>query len=388
MLNILVTGGAGFIGTNLVRRLLAEGESVTVLDNFSAQVHGGRRTLAPDIADHVRLIVGDICDHNAVSDALAGQDVIVHLAAETGTGQSMYCVRRYEQVNVGGTATLIECLAEMRPSRLFRVVVASSRAIYGEGRYLCQTCGIVYPRVRRTNGVTANSFDPLCPACGVACTPLPTDESTPCAPVSFYGLTKQMQEQMILLAGRTLGVSAIALRYQNVYGPGQSFANPYTGIMAIFAQLARSDQPIQVFEDGQESRDFVYIDDAVDATWRAITAPSRLPDESAIAALNVGSGERTTVLDAVCQIVTALGSRSAIEVTGTVRAGDIRHNVADLTAVSRVLGYAPAWRFAAGLPRFLAWAQEQPLDRGNAFSQSMDELRSRGLLWRLRDSTT
>lgn len=383
-MNVLVTGGAGFIGSNLTRRLLHEGAQVTILDNFLAQVHGDRRTLPADIAGHVRLIVGDICDRGAVLDAIAGQEVIVHLAAETGTGQSMYCVRRYEQVNVGGTANLIECLAETHPAHLARVVVASSRAIYGEGRYQCASCGIVYPRARRASDVAAGGFDPLCPACGVACAPLPTDENTPCAPVSFYGLTKQMQEQMVLLSAQMLGISTIALRYQNVYGPGQSLSNPYTGIMAIFARLARANQPIKVFEDGQESRDFVFIDDVVDATWRAITASHPLPDGAMTAALNVGSGRRTTVLEAVRQIVTALGSDSPVAITGNVRAGDIRHNVADLTAAGRVLGYAPAWTFEAGLPRFLEWACEQPLGESSAFSHSMDELRSRDLLWQQR----
>lgn len=380
MTSVLVTGGAGFIGVHLVRRLLCAGMQVTVLDNFLEQVHGAGDALPSDIAGSVRLIVGDICDRAAVTEAIAGQDIVVHLAAETGTGQSMYSVRRYETVNIGGTANLIDCLTQSRSHCVRRLVVASSRAIYGEGSYQCPTCGIVYPAARRLPAQQAAGFDPRCPSCGGACTSAPTHEAAPFAPASFYGLTKQVQEQMVLLYASTFGLSAYALRYQNVYGPGQSLTNPYAGILANFYRLACHNRPITIFEDGMESRDFVYIDDAVEATWRAITLTDGASGDPPCAAINVGSGQRTTILAAARQIVAACGSVSSIDVSGAMRAGDIRHNVADLTQAAAVLGYTPAWTFAAGLQRFMDWAGQQPHADDGALPRSLDELRIRGLL--------
>jgi dTDP-L-rhamnose 4-epimerase len=209
--------------------------------------------------------------------------------------------------------------------------------------------------------------------CGESCDPLPTDEQSPLAPASFYGLTKQAQEQMTLLFGRTLGLAAFALRYQNVYGPGQSLGNPYTGILAIFATQARADQPIYIFEDGRESRDFVYIDDVVEATWACLR-----PQAQGVEALNVGSGERTSVAEVVAAIVDYFGSRSEVIVTGGFRAGDIRHNIADLSKARRLISYAPRWRFRDGLREFLAWAAAQGAQTAG-YERSLQELADKGL---------
>lgn len=374
MINVLVTGGAGFIGKHLARRLLQESCRVTLLDNFCPQIHGGQQQLPPDLSAHVRLIVGDVRHQQVFQQALDGQDVVVHLAAETGTGQSMYEIARYESVNVGGMAILMDCVVNEKSSRVQKIVVASSRAVYGEGKYSCPTCGVVYPAVRQVEDVQAGQFDPRCPHCGSPCTSLPTDETAPYQPSSFYGLTKQVQEQMALMFAPRLGLSAFALRYQNVYGPGQSLKNPYTGILAIFANQARLGEPINVFEDGQESRDFVYIDDAVEATWQCIR-----PSTTGIEAINVGSGERTTVRTAAQEIVQHLHSPSEIQVSGAFRAGDIRHNLADLSLARARLGFEPRWSFSSGIQEFLRWTKTQTVE-AIQYEQSLAEMRAKGLM--------
>lgn len=375
-MNVLVTGGAGFIGTNLVRRLLSEKLKVTILDNFSKQIHGDKTELAADIQGKVNMIIGSVTDKEVFREALFGQDVVVHLAAETGTGQSMYEVERYEEVNIKGTAILMDYIVNNKESCIKKIVVASSRAIYGEGKYHCKEHGVVYPDRRTTENMKRGRFEPLCPTCGSDCTMLPTDEDSNIHPSSFYGITKQIQEQMVLLFARAVGISAFALRYQNVYGPGQSLKNPYTGILAIFSNQARLNQPIYIFEDGKESRDFVYIDDVIDATWRCIS-----PDFSGVEALNVGSGEKTTVHQVVNEIIQYFDSNSIVTVNGAFRDGDIRHNIADLTKVKEAIGYEPNWKFSQGIRRFLDWAKEEGEDsRATQYEKSLEEMKMRGLM--------
>lgn len=373
-MNILVTGGAGFIGTHLVRRLLREGCTVAVLDNFNPQVHGGAQELAADVSKHVKLFRGDVRDRELLEQALAGQDVVVHLAAETGTGQSMYEVVRYQEVNIGGTAVLMDCLINEKNCRVQKVVLASSRAIYGEGKYRCQEHGIVYPPARSIDQLRLAEYDPICPNCKTPCTPEATDESSPSNPLSFYGLTKYVQEQMAAMFARTRGVSSYALRYQNVYGPGQSLSNPYTGILAIFSKLANTGSAIEIFEDGRESRDFVFVDDVIEATWRCIRRDGKVVDS-----LNVGSGNRTSVLEVAREIVRLLDSDSQISITGAFRHGDIRHNFADLALIKRAIDFIPQVSFQSGLEVFLEWAVvQEPVSM--RYNLSLDELRERGLL--------
>jgi dTDP-L-rhamnose 4-epimerase len=371
-MRILITGGAGFIGTHLARRLLQEGCAVTVFDNFSPQIHGGCGTIPPDLRDHVQLITGDVRDEGAFHRALSGQDVVAHFAAETGTGQSMYEVARYEEVNVRGTAILMDYLVNQKSHRIGRVVTASSRAIYGEGKHRCPHDGIVYPGARTAADMAVGQFEPRCPRCGARTISEATDEASLIHPTSFYGLTKQMQEQMTLLFAGALGIHGFALRYQNVYGPGQSLKNPYTGILALFSNLARGNEPIAVFEDGLESRDFVYIDDVVEATWRCLQ-----PDIAGVHAINIGSGVRTTVADVARMVVAFFDSLSEVKVNGAFRVGDIRHNVADLALARSVLGFAPRWQFADGLKQFLAWTHTQSVDT-HGYRESLTEMADRG----------
>lgn len=373
-MNLLITGGAGFIGLHLVRRLLQEGCTVAILDSFNPQVHGSNQALPSDLVDQVELYRADVRDEDAIYKALANRDAVVHLAAETGTGQSMYEISRYQDVNLGGTATILNAIVNRPRLGLHKIVIASSRAIYGEGKYRCPEHGIFYPKGRSLDRLRAKMYEPVCPSCGIEGMPEPTSEDSPALPLSLYGLTKHVQEEMIFMFAQACGFSAYALRYQNVFGPGQSVSNPYTGILAIFSNLARSGSPIKVFEDGQESRDFVFVDDVIEATWQCLQ-----PELNSIESLNVGTGEPTTVLEAVKEIVRYYQSPAPIVITGSFRQGDIRHNFADLTKSRACLRFHPRLSFRDGLCRFLEWAFARP-DVLKGYETSLQEMSQRGLL--------
>lgn len=374
-MKVLITGGAGFIGQRLANALLKQGSSVRILDNFSPQIHSIER-LPTELDRNVECVQADVRHRDAMARALCGIDVVVHLAAETGTGQSMYEINHYFNVNIQGTATLLDLLQNDKCGAAVQtLVVASSRAIYGEGAYNCKIHGTVYPNQRTRERMTAGFFEPICPKCSTELILVPTPESAPFKPMSFYGLTKQVQEQSILLFGDTQRINAFGLRYQNVYGPGQSLKNPYTGILAVFSNLARQNQAIEIYEDGKESRDFVYIDDVVEATIRCVNFGGQF-----VGALNVGSGNATSVMTVAQEIKSFFGSNSTIHKSGAFRVGDIRHNIADMQLLENVLGFAPAIEFKEGLANFLEWASQQtPEDKG-AYLRSVNELTSRGLM--------
>jgi len=375
MKKILITGGAGFIGQRLARTLISTGSQVRIIDSFSPQIHAVNE-LPKDLACEVELIKADIRDREALKVALSGVDTVVHLAAETGTGQSMYEIDKYFSVNVQSTATLLDLLQnDLNGVAIRNLVVASSRAVYGEGAYLCKDHGTVYPDQRERQNLEVGNFEPLCPTCGANVSLMATPEVAPFKPMSFYGLTKQVQEQAILLFGQTHGINAFGLRYQNVYGPGQSLKNPYTGILAVFSNLARQNQPIEIYEDGNESRDFVYVDDIVEATARCVNFTGKF-----VGTLNVGSGKPTSVMTVAEEIKRYFGSTSSIGVTGKFRVGDIRHNIADVTRIQTLLDFTPKISFSEGLSRFLDWATQIPAEDKEAYIRSVSELSSRGLM--------
>jgi len=372
---ILVTGGAGFIGSHLVLKLLSRGYDVTVLDNLLPLVHGKPDNSASylSIKNKVRFIKGDIRNRKAWHSVLKNQNIIVHLAAETGTGHSMYNIERYVDVNVRGTSLLLDILANGK-NKVQKIIVASSRAIYGEGKYNCQEDGIVYPLQRKESDMTKRVFDVKCPICNGELQLLPTDEESQLHPTSFYGVTKRSQEEMVMMVGKVLGIPFVALRYQNVYGPGQSLSNPYTGILSVFATRIKNGHDIDVYEDGKESRDFVYIDDVVDATVMSVES-NAVNYET----LNVGSGVATSVLKVAMTLKKVFKSSVKVKISGSYRIGDIRHNVADLTRIRSLLGYEPQYDFTDGIKHFADWVHKQPIAL-DSYDRSIGELKNLGLL--------
>ncbi|HEY9025791.1 MAG TPA: NAD-dependent epimerase/dehydratase family protein [Burkholderiaceae bacterium] len=375
-MNILITGGAGFIGSNLALRLVREGHAVSVLDNLSPQIHGAEpersSPLYAGIRDKVRFVRGDVCDPAVWPQCLPGQDAVVNLAAETGTGQSMYEIHRYAEVNVGGTARMLDWLAN-HPHQVKRMVVASSRAIYGEGKYRDEDGGVVYPGARREEDMKAGRFEPLSARTGRPLQLQATDEESKVHPSSVYGITKQNQEQMTMTVCPTIGIEPVALRYQNVYGPGQSLKNPYTGILSIFSTRILNGNPIQIFEDGRESRDFVFIDDVVEATCLALFRA-----EAAGEVFGIGSGVATDVLTVANTLVACYGASVPVAVTGAFRLGDIRHNYADLGKARRLLAFEPRCDFQAGLRRFSDWVKQQEVAE-DTYERSIREMQEKGL---------
>lgn len=379
MENILITGGAGFIGSRLVHKLTKMGFGLTVLDSLSEQIHGKKEgqdsELYQGIKDKVAFVRGSIESKNTLRSCIKNQDAIVHLAAETGTGQSMYEIERYSNVNIGGTALLLDILANEK-HMVKKVVVASSRAIYGEGKYYCENddCDCeVYPKPRLEEDLLRGNFECKCPKCGEVPKLEPTSENSRIHPSSVYGITKQNQEDLMLLICKSLAIPCVALRYQNVYGPGQSLKNPYTGILSIFSTLIKNKKTINIFEDGNESRDFVFIDDVVDATVSAITNTTIISE-----AVNVGSGVRTSVLEVANKLVKLYGGDHQLEISGNFRIGDIRHNFADLTKAKRLLGYEPKWNFSDGIREFCNWVERQEIEN-NLFSLTIEDMKKRGL---------
>ncbi len=373
--NLLITGGAGFIGSRLANFLIDRGHKVRVLDNLSPQIHGAIPESSPlflSLHHDVEFIRGSVTNRDDLIKALLGVDTVVHLAAETGTGQSMYAIQHYSDVNVGGTALLLDLIAN-EPFPIKKIVVASSRAVYGEGKYRCNQHGFVFPSARSSSDMEQGDFDVHCPLCGLPAVLVATDEETPVRPSSVYGVTKLTQEQMVLTVGKALGISAIAFRYQNVYGPGQSLSNPYTGILSIFSTRIRNHSAINIFEDGKESRDFVYIDDIVSITARAVEY-----DKSLVDVFNVGSGVATDVLTIANTLQELLDVTVPTAISGQFRVGDIRHNYADLNKLNKVFGCESIVSIEQGLANFVAWVKTEGV-QVDRYEQSLQELKSKGL---------
>lgn len=376
MKRILITGGAGFIGSNLVQKLHKLDYEITVLDNLSEQVHSAtpeNSALYQSILGKVTFIKGSVASKEDMHTALLNQDIVVHFAAETGTGQSMYQVDHYVSANIGATAQMLDMLGTGAYD-VKRMVIASSRSIYGEGRYKKQDGSYIYPPHRPDADLENGIFDVLDPTDKSALTLVATDEGSTIHPSSVYGITKQVQEQLIMTVCPLLSIEPVALRYQNVYGPGQSLTNPYTGILSIFSNLIMNGKDINIFEDGLESRDFVYIDDVVDATLLAIEHDNAVGE-----VFNVGSGIATTVQTVADKLIEHLGAEVPLTVSGNFRAGDIRHNYACLERINTKLGFVPKVSFDDGIAAFTKWARKLG-PKQSRYEESIDEMRQRGLL--------
>jgi dTDP-L-rhamnose 4-epimerase len=368
---ILVTGGAGFIGSHLVDGLLERGDKVRVLDNLEPQVHGGLRERGewPGYLRDCERIAGDVRDKDVLRCALQGVDVLYHLAAAVGVAQSMYEIERYVDANTRGTAVLLDVLAN-EPHSLRKLIVASSMSIYGEGAYRCPEHGRIHPRLRSEAQLAARDWEMRCPLCGQEVAPLPTGEEKPLYSTSVYAITKKDQEELCLAVGRAYGLPTVALRFFNVYGPRQALSNPYTGVAAIFSGRLLNGLPPVIYEDGLQSRDFTHVSDIVQGLLLALER-----DEMADGAYNVGTGRALTILDVAHALIGHLDIEEP-EVVGRFRAGDIRHCYADVGRLA-ALGYAPGVRFEDGVAELVEWVRAQTA--ADRFEGAQVELASRGL---------
>jgi dTDP-L-rhamnose 4-epimerase len=378
---VLITGGAGFIGSHLADELLRRGYRVRALDNLSPQVHGDARhrgARGPDYLDpDVELVVGDVRDRDAVRRALDGVDTVVHLAAAVGVGQSMYEIAHYTDVNNLGTAVLLEALVERGRTRpVERLVVASSMSLYGEGRYRTADGRTVDAAERTRAQLAAGAWEPV-DEVGCPLQPVATPESKPPALASVYALSKYDQERMCLMIGGAYGIPTAALRFFNVFGTRQALSNPYTGVLAIFASRFLNDRAPMLFEDGYQQRDFVSVYDVARACRLALEAPDDAL-ERAGRVFNVGSGRRYSVREVADRMAAALGKEYiAPEVTGKYRVGDIRHCFADITLAREALGYEPEMPLEDGLGELAEWVEGQTAD--DRVAQASAELAARGL---------
>ncbi len=350
---ILITGGAGFVGSHLADGLLRAGHRVRVLDDLTPQVHpNGQR---PDyLSPEVELIAGDVRDPNRLRDVLAGVDVIFHFAATVGVGQSMYEIARYMSVNTQGTAELLQALldSKLSPEKL---IVASSMSIYGEGRYLCPGCGLdAAPSVRLVAQLRSGAWELPCERCGATLRPVPTDEAKPSETNSVYALSKRDQEQLCLIYGRNYGLPVTALRFFNIYGTRQALSNPYTGVAAVFASRMLNGREPMVFEDGEQMRDFVSVHDIVRANMLAMERP-----ESNGEVINIGCGKPITIRRVAEILADALGKSVEPIISQKYRAGDIRHCYADITKARTLLGYEPEVTHEDGFRELAAWLKAQ-----------------------------
>jgi dTDP-L-rhamnose 4-epimerase len=373
MHSVLVTGGAGYIGSHLVDRLVSDGYAVTVLDNLEPQVHRSGRW--PSYANaRARYVRGDVRDRDALEPLVLASDAVVHFGAAVSIGQSMYQVDRYVDVNTRGTALLLDILVNTK-HHVSKVVVASSIGVYGEGAYRCASCGPVAPGIRSAEQLAARDWEQHCPRCGAHAVSVPTPEDKPLYRDNIYSMTKYHQEEMVLLIGKTYGIPAVAPRFFNVYGPRQSLSNPYAGVAAIWlSRLLNGRQPV-VFEDGGQLRDFVSIHDVVDCLMLMLEKPGAdyLP-------VNVGSGAAVTILDIARLLGRLLGTPIEPQVTQTGRTFDIRHNAADITRARTTLGFEPKVTLEQGFTELIEWAKTTPDVAEDFFDRALQELQEKGLL--------
>jgi dTDP-L-rhamnose 4-epimerase len=368
---VLVTGGAGFIGSHLVDALIARGHQVVVLDALVQQVHGTAERPAY-LHPEAEFIRGDVRDVETLAPIVDRVDVIFHLAAVVGVGQSMYEIMRYTSGNTLAAAALLQTVVDA-PRRVRKMVVASSMSIYGEGEYACAEHGRVAPSLRSEPQLQARFWEPRCQACNAALTPLPTSESKPLAPTSIYAINKRDHEEMFLVTGRAYAIPTVALRFFNVYGSRQALSNPYTGVAAIFSSRLLSQQRPLVFEDGLQLRDFTHVQDIVQGCLLAMDGSGA--DDHAV---NLGTGNPTSVLQVADVLRQSLGTDISAEVTGQYRAGDIRHCYADIARAKQLLGYAPQVPFQDGIRELMSWlTQQSGID--DRVASAYQELASRGL---------
>lgn len=375
--NILVTGGAGFIGSHIVDKLIAQGYKVRILDNLTTQVH--KNKVPQYLNKKAAFIKGDMTNLKDIEKAIYGIDAIFHEAAVVGVGQSMYEVEKYILNNTFGTARLLEFLINQK-HKVKRLIIASSMSAYGEGLYQCKTCGFIRPPLRSDEQMSKKDWELYCPNCHktLVSIGIPETESFKCN--SIYAITKQSQEDMVMIFGKTYGIPTTALRYFNVYGPRQSLSNPYTGVAAIFlSRLKNSKAPI-IYEDGLQTRDFISVYDIADANL------SCLENEKAFGKVfNLGTGNSITI-KMVAKILADLLNRKISkaflriepEITRKFRSGDVRHCIADISLIKNSLGWQPKWNFVGGMEDLIRWGEK--VNAKDLFDQASKELLAKKLL--------
>jgi dTDP-L-rhamnose 4-epimerase len=368
---VLITGGAGFIGNKTAAKLVVEGYDVRILDNLSRQVHPDPKESMARLHPAVEFVCGDIRDRSVLLAAMEGVEVVYHFAAETGVGQSMYEIERYSDVNIRGTAMLCDCIAQ-RPGSIKRIILASSRAVYGEGHYKCCSCGPVCPSARTPAQLETGRWNPVCPHCHGEISPIPCKETTPGMPVSIYGVTKKTQEELLSIISAAYKIPVIILRYFNVFGPGQSVSNPYTGVLSIFCSCMLSGQSIEIYEDGGMQRDFVPVQEVVNANVKAIHL-----NVSGVLVLNVGSGVPRTIMQLAQCLKAYINRGSIITTTGRYRIGDVRHSFADTSRADNFIGQVSDESLEQGIRDLVTWSAGRKT--ALKLNQSIEELAKLGL---------
>lgn len=381
MKKILITGGSGFIGSELVNQLNEMGGyDVTVLDCMTEQIHGAdweKSYLYQRIKDKCHFVRGNVRNIDDVKSVIADNECIIHLAAETGTGQSMYQINQYNEVNIMGTSNVLQAISTLgKKCNVRKIILSSSRSVYGEGKYSCISCGIVYPLRRDKEHMIVGDFSMYCPKCGSKLELVPTTEDSEVHPSSLYAFTKYSQEKMLETMCPAMGIDCTIFRFQNVYGVGQSLKNPYTGILSVFSSLLLDNKTVNIFEDGKESRDFINVRDIARGVIASID--NNLSNSKII---NLGSGVGTSVIEVAEYLKHRYESQSELKITGDFRIGDIAHNVADITKAKEILGFHQEVSLEDGLARFCDWVIGQDMDNA-AYEKSLQEMELAGMFIR------
>ncbi len=372
-MKVLVTGGAGFVGSHTVDALVEKGHEVRILDNLEPQVHGNSGNNPDYLNKHAEFIKGDVRNDADVKKALAGVQAVFHLAALVGVGQSMYDIKRYMEINTMGGATLLDCLVNNKNS-VEKLVVASSMSIYGEGAYNCSECGEVTPELRPNEQLKARDWEMRCPICDRVASPIPTPETKRLDPTSIYAISKRDHEEMFLSVGKTYNIPTTALRYFNIFGTRQSISNPYTGVAAIFiSRILNNNRPL-VFEDGLQSRDFIHVSDIVKANILAMEK-----SEANYEVFNVGTGKNLNVADIGEMLIKNLGSDLKPEIVNKYREGDIRHCFADVYLIKNKLGFKAEKKLEDSITELVQWAKATGAE--DRVEQAANELAEKGLAW-------
>ncbi len=366
---ILVTGGAGFIGSFLVDRLIDEGYKVRILDNLEPQVHNGKKPKY--LNKKAEFLKGDVRHYKDLKKAVDGIDAIFHLASAVGVGQSNYEIKKYVDVNVLGTANILDLLVNSK-HQVKKIITISSMTGYGEGNYICNKDGIVRPAIRGENQLKNKDWNIYCPNCNLIVTPSSTNEAALDFPNSIYGFSKKAQQDMALMIGRLYNIPTVVLRGFNIYGPRQSLSNPYTGVTAIFISRLKNNQEAIIFEDGLQTRDFVSVHDVVSAFVFALEK-----DGANFQMFNIGSGEGTSIFEVAEILSKLLGKSGLIRVNNEFRKNDIRHCFADISKAKAVLGWRPKKTLEEGFEELISWSISEKAE--DKFQKAQKELKKKGL---------